>query len=809
MVGILRWEVCALETLLQDLHFGLRMLRRNPSFAIMAMLVLALGIGATTAIFSLVDSVLLRPLPYPDPQRLVAIQDTSEQLGPIPMSYPTFLGWKEQTDVFEKVATFINGGEALTGMGEAEQIQRLNVSADFLPMLGIEPELGRAFRPEDDPRDAPPVAMLTHSFWQNRFHSDRNVLGQKLNLSDRVYTIVGVLPPSFNFGNDPVVVLPLRLNLNIAPDGFNFLTAFGKLKPGLTLAQARAGVATDLARVQKTATAANGVVITPLQEFVAGRSRPLLLALLGAVAFVLLIAAANTANLLLARAAAREKEIAIRLSLGAARMRIIRQLLTETTLLALAGGALGMAIAWGGLQMVTTLLKDRLPQNAVVQIDLTVLGFTILLSLLTGIIFGLAPAIQAARIQLQERLKQGGWQAAASGSQRVRNVLVVAEIALSLVLLAGAGLLVRSFARLMNVDKGFVSDHVLTMGIWPTPGRYADPRKEINYLQQIVDQVRTLPGVQAAGFVTALPLGGSPNGGITIEGQPDDPKKPRIANKEFVQGDYFATMRIRLLQGRLFNASDNADSPKSVIIDQAFARQFFPGQNPIGQHIEVGWGDAAWSEVVGVVANSKLDGLEDAGRPTFYALIAQKPELLQFLGFSLVVRTAMDPMAASQSITRQVHAIDSNQAIARIRTMDEVIAASVAPRRAPMWLFGLFSTAALFLAAIGIYGVLSSYVLQRRVEIGVRMALGAQRGDVLRLIMKQGSKLVGMGLAFGLVAAFIATRGLTSLLFGVTPSDTSTFVGVSLLLALLALLACAVPSLRATKTDPLAVLRNE
>jgi len=785
------------------------MLRRNLSFSVMAILVLALGIGANTAIFSLVDSVLLRSLPYPDPERLVVLNDTSAELGRIPMSYPTFLAWKDQKDVFDQVATFINGGEALTGVGEPELIRRLAVSSDFMPMLGIKPEMGRAFTAEDDPRTATPVAMLTHAFWENRFHSDRNVLGKKLTLSDRVYTIVGVLPADFKFGNDPVIVLPLRLDRQIAPDGLNFLTAIGKLKPGLTLTQARAAASTDFARVKAASNDANGVALTPLQESVAGRSRPLLLALLGAVAFVLLIAAANVANLLLARAVAREKEIAIRLSLGAPRIRIIRQLLTESTLLALLGGALGTALAWGCLGILTSALKDRLPQNAVVRMDFTALAFTFVLSLLTGIIFGLAPALQAARIHLQERLKQGNWQTGSGGSQRLRNILVVAEISLSLVLLAGAGLLVRSFARLLNVDKGFVSDHVLTMGIWPTPGRYADTRKEISYLQQIVERVQTAPGVRAAGFVTTLPMEGSTNGNVTIEGRPQDPKKPLIANKQFVGGDYFSAMRIRLIQGRMFSASDNAGSPRSVMIDQAFARQFFPGQNPIGQHIDVGWGDSGWSEVIGVVADSKLEGLDDAGRPTFYALIAQKPELLKFLGFSLVVRTAVEPMSAAQSITRQVHQIDSNQAIARLRTMDDLIAASVAPRRAPMWLFAVFSVAALLLAAIGIYGVLSSYVSQRRQEIGVRMALGAQRSHVLRLIMKQGSKLVAIGLAFGLAAAFLAARALTSLLFGVKPGDLPTFIGVSLLLALLALLSCAVPSLRATKVDPLAVLRNE
>lgn len=799
-----------METLLQDIHFSLRILRRNPAFATLAVLVLALGIGANTAIFSVVNSALLQPLPYPDADRLVAVRDVSGQLGPIPMSYPAFLAWREQKDIFEQVETFINGGEALTGLGEPQLIQRLAVSTGFLQMIGVKPALGRGFRPAEEPRSGPAVVLLTHSFWQNRFHSDPGAIGKKLNLSGVAYTIIGVLPESFNFGNHPVVVTPLRLDEHTAPDGLNFLTVFGKLRPGLTLAQANAALQVAIPRVKMRAQNFNDATIIPLHEFVAGNSRPLLLALLGAVAFVLLIAATNTANLLLARAAAREKEIAIRTSLGADRVRLMRQLLTESTLLALIGGALGLVSAWAVLGLLVSLLKKHLPQNLTVHMDGNVLLFTMLLSLATGILFGLAPALQMGSGSLQERLKQGGWQASSGGSQRLRNALVVAEIAFSLVLLAGAGLLLRSFARLMNVDPGFQTDHVLTMGIWPSPGRYSDPRTEISYLQQIVDRVKTLPGVRAAGFVTNLPLsGGSTNGNVIIEGHPEDPKHPLIANKQFVSGEFFGAMRMRLLQGRFFNADDNIDSSKVVIVDQSFARQFLPGQNPIGKRIDVAWGDKGWSEIVGVVADSKLEGLDDPGRPTCYALIPQKPELMKFLGFALVVRTAVEPSSATQAITHEIHQIDANQAIARVRTMDEVVARSVAPRRAPIWLFSVFSVAALFLAAIGIYGVLSSYVQQRRQEIGVRMALGAQREDVLKLIMKQGSKLVGLGLAFGLVAAFIASRALTSLLFGVKPSDAPTFVGVSILLALLALIACAVPSLRATRVDPLAVLRNE
>lgn len=798
-----------MENFLQDIRFALRMLRRNPGFTVVAVLVLAVGIGANTAIFTVVDAVLLRPLPYPDADRLVMLQDES---GLVSMSYPAFLGWREQKDIFEEVATYRNGDGTWTGGSEPEQLRAMNASSNLLSLLGVEPELGRGFTAEEDSRQANPVAMLTHSFWQDRFHSDRGVIGQKLTLSDRVFTIVGVLPASFKFfGNNPSLLLPLRLDTQVAPNGLNFLPVMGKLRRGITFAQAQAAAKTALPRVQKMASNETGIRIIGLQEFLAGNSRPLLLTMLVAVAVVLLIACANTANMLLARAAARQKEIAIRVSLGAARSRLVRQLLTESTLLAFLGGVLGVAIAWVGLGALTSLLANWLPRNADVNINLAVLGFALLLALATGIIFGLAPALQTARGNVHERLKQGNWQTgSASGSHGLGRILVVLELTLSLVLLAASGLLLRSFVRLLNVDKGFDSDHVLTMIINPSAGRYADPRIENNFLQQIVQRVRALPGVRSAGMVTTLPLqGGATNGDVTIEGRPVDPKAPLIANKQFVTGDYFSAMHMRLLKGRYFRDGDTADSPRVVVIDQAFAQQFFPGQDPIGRHFDVSWGDPGWSEVVGIVADAKLQGLDDKPMPTFYALVQQKPELMKFLWFYLVVRTSTDPASLSQAINHEVRQLDANQAVAEVQTMETVLSDSLAPRRAPMWLFALFAGLALFLATIGIYGLLTYHVSQRRQEIGVRMALGAQRADVLRMVLKEGARLIAIGIAAGLVFAFLASRAIASLLYGTKPTDVVTFLGVSLLLATLALVACAVPALRATQVDPLVVLRND
>ena len=799
-----------MENLFQDVRFGLRMLRKNPGFAAVAILVLALGIGATTAIFTVVNSVLLQPLPYPDSERLVVIRDVQPQYGQTPMSYPAFLAWREQKDIFDQVATFTRSGEVLTGVGEPELLQTLHVSSNLLSVLGVKPILGRNFFPDEEPRNGNPVVILSHNFWQERFHSDPDVVGQKLTLTDRVFTVIGVLPAGFEFGiKDPAVLTPLRLDTEIAPSGLNFLMVMGKLRTGLSMEQARAAVNVALPRVKKLDANTEGAAIVGLQEFTVGDSRPLLLVLLSMVALVLLIACANIANLLLARGAAREKEIAIRVSLGAGRMRLSRQLLTESMLLALMGGVLGVVLAGAGVELLRSFLAHRLPRGNEVHINVEVLLFTFLLSLFTGIIFGLAPSWKAARTEPHEHLKQGGRQSAAgSASQGFRSALVVVEIMLSVVPLAGAGLLVRSFMHLLNTDRGFDSANVLTMGIWPSPSRYKDPKVEISYLQQILDNVQALPAMNAAGFVTQLPLGGgSTNGGFAIQGKPNTPSE--VSNKEFVQGSYFAAMRIPLRAGRVFSRIDGPDSPKVVVVNQTFARKFFPEENPLGQHIDVSWGTPAWSEIIGVVADSRQDTVATPVQPEFYALISQKPELLKFLGFDLAVRTQVEPTSIFHSIKDRVHQLDKNQPLARVKTMDARVAESLAPRRVPMLLMLVFAALALFLAAIGIYGVLSYFVLQRRQEIGVRLALGAQRGDVLRLVLGQGAKMIVAGLALGLVAALLVSRAMASLLFDIKPNDLLTFVAISLLLALLALIACAVPALRATRVDPLVVLRDE
>lgn len=792
----------------QDVRFAWRILRKNPGFTAIATIVLGIGIGANTAIFSFVDAVLLSPLPYPDANRLVVVQNKYHS-GTTNLSYPQYLFWKDQRQIFNYVITMRTGTAALTGVGEPEQVSTLSISFDSLKALGISPLLGRGFLAEEEPRNANPVAMLSAPFWRSHFQSSPSVLGEKLTLADHSYTIVGVLPADFQLGGGADVVLPLRLDRESAPEHLNFLRVVGKLRHDIDLMQARSAIQAIFPEYKKADEDLRGAVLTPYRQLLVANSRPVLLILLGAVFAVLLIACTNTANLLLARAAAREKEIAVRISLGAARIRLARQLLTESVLLGLLGGLMGILLSFISLDALHALLAQRLPANAVVHLNVRALLYAGLLSLLTGVVFGLVPTLQVLRGNLHERLKQGGRQSSGAPGQRVRQLLVVTQIAFSLALLAGAGLLVRSLVHLINVDKGFSTDHVLTMSINPSPVRYADSRRKIEYIHEISQKVRMLPGVSAAGFVYTLPLsGGSTNGSVKIEGYGNSTASTNT-DKQYLDGDYFQALRVPLIKGRFFSADDTSDTPKVVIINQAFAHQFFPNEDPIGKRIDVSWGDPAWSEIIGVVGNQKTESLASPDRPSTYMLYAQNPSIMKFMTFNLVVRTGQDPLDNVQAVRSVIRQIDSNQVITKIRSMDEQLSNSLAAQRGPMWLLSIFSGIAVFLAAIGIYGVLSFFVLQRRQEIGVRMALGAQRANVLRLVVLQGARLIAIGVLIGIAAGLLAARALSSLLFGVKPTDALTFVSVSVLLGVLGLLACAVPAIRATQVNPLQVLRNE
>jgi putative ABC transport system permease protein len=791
------------ETLIQDIRFALRVLRKNPGFTLVAVLVLAIGIGANTAIFSVVDTVLLRPLPYPHAERLVFVENVFHQAGHTPMTYTNFQFWRDQHQLFDQVMTYFSSTAAMTGLQEPEEVPIVRISANLLPTLGVSPIAGRGFRDDEEPKTASPVVMLTESFWHKHYGGSASAVGQKLTLNDNVYTVVGVVPDSFRLGHPFELLMPLRLtpDVNIA-----FLPAIARLQPGVSLKQAQAALPGLIPAYKKADPELDDVAFTPYQQVLVGNSRPLLFVLLGGVVAVLLIACANTANLLLARAAVREKEIALRISLGAGRVRLARQLLTESVLLSLIGGVLGILMGWSSLHFVISLLQRRLPQAIAIHLDSRILVFALLLSLATGLVFGMAPVLQLIRGNLHDRLKQGGRQTT-GGGQRLRQVLVVGEIAISLVLLSAAGLLLRSMLSLISVDKGFNSLHVITMAIRPSPVRYKEPKTEILYLQRILESVNSLPGVQAAGWVYTLPLtGNSTNGGIKIEGHPGD--SPNV-DKQYVEGNYFQAMRTPLLKGRFFDSRDDLNSPRVVIVNQSLAQKVFPNQDPIGKRIDVGWGDPGWAEIIGVVADTKQEALTAEHRPSTFMLYAQNAALMQYLDTNLVVRTSQDPLSAVAAIRSRIQQLDPNQPLADVKTMDDVLAESLAPQRAPAWLFGGFSAIALFLAAIGIYGVLSYFVVQRRQEIGVRMALGAQRSNVLRLILGQGARLIAIGVAIGIVGGLWAARTLTSLLFGVKSTDLPTFIAVSMLLASLALVACAVPALRATRVDPLVVLRNE
>jgi predicted permease len=807
------WQWPTIESCLADLRFGVRMLRRNPAFSLTAILILAVGIGANTAVFSVVNSILLKPLPYADHERLMMLRNGGDRDAKTPMSYPEFIGWLDQKQIFESVGAYAFGSVDVTHPGEPQHVDIIRASAQLLPMLGEPLHLGRSFTAQEELRAGPPAVIISDSFWRTRFQGDPSAIGSTLTLNDTLFTIVGVLRPAFHFATDPNLILPLRLDAESAAPRFNFLQVVGKLRAGITLPQARGAVATAVTQVNERASSAGGasVSMVPLQEVLIGDSRPLLVALLGTVAFVLLIACANTANLLLARAAARQKEMAIRMSLGAVRTRLIRQLLTESLVLSVLGGALGLAMARWGLGLLVTILGDRLPQGSDVQLDGYALALTATLSIFTGLLFGLAPAVQAGRRNLSDRLKMGGrFSAGLSNPQLMRNALMVGEIAFSLVLLAGAGLLLRSFIRLAHVDKGFESDHVLTMHIAVSPGKYAEPAREINYLNQIAENTRNVPGVESAGFITNLPFSGDAmSGDFLMQGVTVDPVKVVAASKQFVVGDYFSAMHMLLIRGRFLNAADTNESRPVVVVDQGFVRQYVPREDPIGKYIDIGWGKRGWSEIVGVVGEAREFAMTADPMPTIYSPLAQKPELLEFLAFNLAVRSKLDPLSQIRVISGQIHQLDATQVISKARTMDDLIDSKLASRRDPLWLFGTFSGMALFLAGVGMYGVLSCYVLQRRSEIATRIALGAQDVDILGLVLGHAVKLVTAGLAVGMAVSFALTRVLSSLLFGIQPTDLPTFLGVSALLAVLALIACGIPAVRATRMDPLTVLRSE
>jgi putative ABC transport system permease protein len=806
-----------MNTFWQDLRYGARVLLKNPGFTLIAVLSLALGIGANTAIFSLVDAVLLRPLPFHEPERLVMVWEDATSLGfprntPAPANYAD---WKAQNQVFEDMAALSWDNFALTEEGEPEKVEAQAVTANFFPLLGVKPMLGRAFTQEEDRPGANRVVLISYGLWQRRFGGDPALIGKDILLDGQKRTVLGVMPPGFQFLSKvtglwvPIAFSPEAL----ANRGGHYLTVVARLKPGVTLAQARADIAAITRRINQDHPTRFelGSVVISLREQLAGDVRPALLVLLVAVGFVLLIACANIANLLLARGAARYREIAVRTALGAGRRRIVRQLLTESVLLAVAGGVAGLLCAWLSFSFLKQLIPGGMALNAGVSIDARIFSFTLVLSVLTGVIFGLAPALQAAKVDLNEALKQGGGRTGTgAGHRRLRGALVVTEIALALVLLVGAGLLIQTFLRLRALDIGVNPENVLTLRTTLPRNKYTELPKRAAFYQPVLERVRALPGVVSAGFTTAVPLtwkGGTNS--FTVEGR--EPGPGQDANSRQASVGYMETIGIKLRQGRFFDEHDDAQAQPVAIINETMVRQYWPGGNALGKRFKLGQVDSQqpWVMVVGIIGDIKEMGLEAPPKAEMFFPYQQMSNAFWNAPRDLVVRTAGDPLSVVTAVRQAIWSVDPTQPVSNIRTMDEILSEEVAQRRIGMTLLVAFAALALLLASLGIYGVLSYAVTQRTPEIGIRMALGAGRQEVVRMVLADGMRLATAGVAIGLGVSLALTRLMTGLLFGVSASDPRTLTGVTLLLTAVALLACYIPARRAAKVDPMVALRYE
>ncbi len=833
-----------MNSLFQDLRFGLRMLVKNPIFALTAVLTLALGVGANTAIFSVVDAVLLRPLPYPEANRLVFLWSTmpSQGVSTSGSALPDYYGWRDRNQVFEGLAAFYNGDFNLSSAGSPpELIQGAYITSNLFQVLKISPSLGRLFTSEEEQFGRHHVVLLSYGLWQRRFAGDRDIVGRAIKLGGESYIVAGVMPRGLPFfDNLPEVELwtPLSFatNDNMATRNNYFISLVGRLRPGVTVEQAQQ----DTSAIAKTiygeipGNAGVSALVVPVQEQIAGDSRTGLLVLLGAVAFVLLVACVNVANPLLARASARHKELAIRASLGASRAGIVRQVMIECLPLGIIGGLLGLLLAIWGIDLLSSLLPASLPRGNPIIVNSRVLIFTFALSLLTILIFGLLPALQAAKADVRESLNEGGRSGIGSRKQsRMRRLLVIAEVALALVLLVASGLMVRSFIKLRQVDVGFTEHNVLTLRVplpeakYPEPKTADDPRDPAGlvFYEQLLERIRTLPGVKSATAATLLPLGAGQGWGkfLSVEGQAaDSMDKVPLIRFALVSPDYFRTLGIALRQGRPFATEDTSNSQPVAIINQTLARRFFPNEDPVGKTIWMGppenlmppealtlGGGFPRRLIVGVVSDVKGGSLNQPTPALVYAPLTQHRREGWSNNLMLAVQTSTGPETLTSVIREQVRALDPDQPLTSIRTMDELLDRTLSGAKFGLLLFGLFAALALLLAAIGIYAVMATTVTQRTHEIGLRVALGAQRRDVLRLIIKQGMIPVVIGVAIGLASVVVLTRLMTTLLFGVSATDPMTLTLITILLTAVSLLACFIPAQRATKVDPLVALRYE
>jgi predicted permease len=813
-----------METLLQDIRYSLRMLRKSPGFTLVAVIALALGIGANTAIFSVLNTVVLRPLPFKDPQRLVKIWGKYDAQG-IPknwISEPEYYDMLEQTSSFESIAAYtVGGGVNLTGAGDPLRVSASQVNASLFPILGAQAAQGRTFLEDEDQPGKAQVVLLSNHLWRSRFNGDTGIIGNSISLNDQTFTVVGVMPAGFVFPDNIDLWVPIAFNrARLNNRGSHYLDVVAKLRPGVSIQQARADLTSfgesliDKNPQNYSRESGFGMYLNPLHEETVGNVRPLLVLLLVAVGFVLLIACFNVANMLLARAASREREMAVRVALGAGRRRLVRQLLTESVLLALLGGALGVLLAYGGVRLFIAFNPD-VPRLAEIGVDLMVLAFSLLVTVLTGIIFGLAPALHSSKTNLNESLKEGG-RGATSSRHFIRNALVIAEVAMAMFVLIGAGLTIKSFKRALDVDLGFQSDRALTFRLSLPQTKYKDNAQVITFYRRLVDHLKVLPGVQVVGGVSQLPLSGAYASGTTVvEETSAGPGLPRFEDHPFIEADrravmpdYFASLGIRLLKGRLLTDADNETAPPVVVVDENFERTFWPAGDAVGKRVAVGGNQREgfkWGEIVGVVAHIRHYGFSKEGREQIYFPHAQRSPGTMYL----TIRTTVEPASLTSAARSAVAAIDGDLPLYEVKTLGQLASDSVSQSRLNVMLLGLFAAVALLLAGVGIYGVMSYSVTQRTHEIGIRMALGARPASVLAMVVRQGMGLAVAGVGVGLVAAYFLTRLMSSLLFGVSATDPATFAIIALVLTGSALGACFVPARRATKVDPMIALRYE
>jgi putative ABC transport system permease protein len=811
-----------MKTLLQDVRYGLRVLAKAPGFTAVAVLAIALGVAANTAIFSVINAVLLEPLPYREPGRLVSLweMNRARDAHQNVLSPANLIDWKEQSDVFEDVAAFLDNRANMSGGGEPEEVVVQLVTPNLFPLLGVEPIKGRGFTPDDAKPGAARTVVLSHSLWQRRFGSDPEVVGKTFNLSGAPVTVVGVMPARFRWfiRKGSLTAAPAEMWQPFAlSDAYRkrqgrFMSAVGRLKPGVTRERAEMELNHLAARLEQQYPDFNkgwGAELVSLRDQFAGPIKPVLWVLLGAVGFLLLIACANVANLLLARGASRHKEIAIRTALGAGRARVVRQLLTESLLLAVGGGALGLLLAWWGVELLLALSPRDVLDLGGVGLNVPVLVFTLGVSLLTGVVFGVVPAFEASRVAPSESLKDGakGTTAGKRGG-RLRGAFVVVEIAMALVLLVGAGLMLKSFARLRSVDPGFKPDNLLTMRVSLPVRKYKEDAQVIAFARQAAERLAALPGVEAAGAVNYLPFAGP--GAATnfkIVGRPDPPPgEEPDTDVRVTDENYFRAMGVPLLRGRMYTAQESAERGRVAVVTQSFADKYFPGEDPLGKQLLVNMKEKPNpTEIVGVVGDVKLAALDEEPQPTVYWPHAE----LVYSNMTFVVRSKGDPSALGGAARSAIQSIDADQPVADMRPMTQFLAESVGRARFSATLLGVFALVALVLAGVGVYGVMAYAVAQRTHEIGVRVALGAQARDVLRIVLGQGMALAGAGLAAGLLLAFALTRLLSSFLFEVSTTDLATYATLTGFLLLVALLACLVPARRATKVDPMVALRYE